>query len=87
MTDKSELQIAKEREAVDAMRNAKANMGAVLDRVGTLELALKAALDGLKRAKAYIAPTVYAYPVAGKVETVHTEIERCINAAQAKLDS
>ena len=41
METKSEEQLQKEREAVEAMRNAKSNMDKALDRIRTLESALK----------------------------------------------
>jgi hypothetical protein len=84
-TDKSEEQIAKEREAVEAMRNAKANMSAALDRISSLEGALKATIDNLGRARGYISPSVYTYPVSNSSLTVHAQINGWIAAAQAKL--
>jgi hypothetical protein len=83
--DKSEEQIAKEREAVEAMRNAKANMSAALDRIATLESALKLTIANLSQARTYISPSVYIYPIPGSNVTVHTQIDQWIAAAQAKL--
>ena len=84
MSEKSEEQVAKEREAVEAMRNAKANMTSALDRISTLESALRSAIDGLLRARGYVSPTVYTYP-SDKRETVHAELDRYIASARAKL--
>lgn len=61
MSEKTEEKIAKEREAVDAMRNAKANMTGALDRIATLEAALSRAIQSLSTAKRYIAPDLYPY--------------------------
>lgn len=60
--DKTDDQIARERASVDAMRNAKANMATVLDRVATLEQALKSASSTIGALKGYIAPGAYTYP-------------------------
>ena len=86
MSEKSEEQINREREAVEAMRNAKANMTAALDRIATLENALKETIANLGRAKGYISASVYSYPISNKgVETVHSQIDRWIAGANAKL--
>lgn len=83
---KSEEQIAKEREAVAAMKNAQANMGKALDRIATLEGALRGAIDALGRARGYISPAVYTYPNnASRDETCHAAIDRWIADARAKL--
>lgn len=82
--EKTDEQVAKEREAVEAMRNAKANMAASLDRITTLETALKTAIHNLGRARNYISPTVYTYP-SNKNETVHAEIDQWIASARAQL--
>jgi hypothetical protein len=84
-TDKSDEQIAKEREAVEAMRNAKANMAAALDRIATLEGALKATIDSLGRARSYVSPSVYTYPIGSANQTVHAQIDQWIASAQSKL--
>ena len=62
MMDKTDDQIARERASVEAMKNAKANMATVLDRVETLERALKAASTTMSTLKNYIAPGAYTYP-------------------------
>lgn len=64
--DKTDEQIAKERAAVDAMKNAKANMDAALQRIETLERALKSAGSSIVTLKSYIAPSAYQYPLNGK---------------------
>lgn len=64
-TEKTEEQIAKERAAVLAMKNAQANMGSALDRIATLEGALRSASSTISTLKAFIAPGTYAYPVSG----------------------
>jgi hypothetical protein len=72
MTDKTEEQIAKDKAAVDAMRNAKSNMDAALARISTLEEALSGAIGGLLEAKRYISPSAYVY---GGAKTAHHHIE------------
>lgn len=59
--EKTEEQIAKERAAVDAMRNAKASMTGALERIATLELALDSARRSIGLLKGYISPMVYQY--------------------------
>jgi len=61
--EKTEEQIAREREAVVAMKGAKSNMEAALGRINTLESALRSAKDSISLLKGFIAPQVYAYPV------------------------
>jgi hypothetical protein len=85
MSDKTEEQIAKERDAVEAMRNAKANMTAALDRISTLEFALRAAVAALSRCKGYVGASSYTYPASGDRVTCHVEIDRALAEAQAKL--
>jgi ABC-type transporter Mla subunit MlaD len=65
MTEKTEDQIARERASVEAMKNAKANMATVLDRVETLERALRHASGTIGTLKGFIAPSAYQYPVGG----------------------
>lgn len=60
MSDKTDDQIAKEKAAVEAMRNARSNMAAVLDRVSTLEKALRDAAGQLDEAAKQM-PNAYAY--------------------------
>lgn len=83
-TEKTEEQIAKERAAVEAMRSAKANMTAALDRISTLEFALKGAVSALSRCKSYVGASCYAYPT-GAAQTCHADIDKAIADAQAKL--
>lgn len=63
--EKTDDQIARERASVEAMKNAKANMATVLDRVETLERALKTASSTMSTLKGFIAPGAYTYPVSG----------------------
>lgn len=62
MENKTEEQIARERASVDAMKNAKANMASVLDRISTLERALSMASMRIGTLKSFIAPGAYVYP-------------------------
>lgn len=61
MTDQTEEQIAKNKAAVDAMRNAQKNMGSALNRIEDLERALKSASATISALKGYISPNVYQY--------------------------
>ena len=63
---KSDEQIERERAAVAAMSNAKANMTATLDRIQTLERALLNAKSSISSLKGYIAPNTYTYGSNGK---------------------
>lgn len=63
--EKTEDLIARERAAVEAMKNAKSNMATVLARVETLERALDCAKGTMSTLKGYIAPGAYTYPVGG----------------------
>lgn len=82
MSEKTEEQIAKEKAAVDAMRNARANMDAALCRIVTLEHALRAARDNLGRTKTFIGPGVYVYE--GR-QTVHAAIDEMVARASKAL--
>lgn len=61
MTDKTEEQIAREKAAIEAMKNAKANMAVALDRVATLERALDNAIAVLRWTKSHVGPSAYIY--------------------------
>lgn len=61
MTDKTDEQVAKEKAAVDAMRNARGNMATVLDRVGSLEGALRDAVTQLEAAAKHMPIDAYRY--------------------------
>ena len=83
MTDATEEKIARDKAAVDAMRNAKSNMDAALARINTLECALERARANLTRTKDYIGRGAYIYP--GNVSRpVHDAIdEMAADAAKA----
>lgn len=82
--DKTDEKIAQERAAVEAMRHAKSNMTATLDRIGTLERALRDAASTMSSLKSYIAPQAYVYPVSGNSRKC-TEIADDAMAAIAKV--
>ncbi len=63
--EKTEEQIAKERTAVLAMKNAQANMSAALDRISTLERALSSASHTMSQLKGFIAPHAYTAIISG----------------------
>lgn len=85
MSEKSEEQIANERAAVDAMRNAKANMTAALDRISTLEKALTSAQYSLSNIKQYIANGAYTYPSdSSRAKKCHDVVDDAV-AAIAKV--
>lgn len=84
MMEKTEEQIAKERAAVDAMRNAKANMEAGIARVSTLEFALRSLVAAHRGLKDYVGKGAYAYPSNSSNVTVHSRIdESCASAEKA----
>lgn len=78
MTDKTEEKIAQERAAVEAMRNAKSNMTAALERIATLEGALERAKGSLSRCKGYVGPNVYIWTDNNR-QTCHKEIEDAVS--------
>lgn len=82
--EKTDEQIERERAAVAAMSNAKANMTAALDRIQTLERALASAKSSISMLKTYIAPSVYTYPVSGQSKPCLTVADDAI-AAISKL--
>ena len=57
--EKSDDQIAREKEAVASMKGAQANMKAALDRIQTLESALAAAAYALRQMKHYTPTGLY----------------------------
>lgn len=75
MTEKTEEQIAKEKAAVEAMRNAKSNMDTALTRISDLERSLTYAADCLSKARAFISANVYLYPTNGQSLSVHSHID------------
>lgn len=77
-----EEKLAREKAAVDSMRNAKANMDQALDRIATLERALSALADRMARTKDYVGRSAYIY---GGHKTAHAEIDEAITAARAAL--
>lgn len=80
--NKTEEQIAKEKEAVVAMRNARDNMKAVLERVATLEVALAHAIEQLQRTKDWVPKSAYSY---NSNNTIHQTIDGYVIAAQTAL--
>lgn len=86
MTEKSEEQIAKEKEAIDRMRGAQAAMKAALDRIADLERALVAARDDLTRCKAYVGPSTYVWTNNDRI-TVPEQIDRYAAEATKALGS
>lgn len=85
MTDVSEEKIARDKAAVDAMRNAKSNMDAALTRISTLEAALGRARDDLTRTKSFIGTHVYTYGASGNQRTVHDYIDDMVSSATKAL--
>ena len=69
MTDKTEEQLARERAAVASMSSAKANMENALNRIQSLEAALRSASRSITTLKGFIAPQVYTYSVNGNSRT------------------
>ena len=61
MTDKTDEQLQKEREAIAAMHNAKSNMEKALARIQTLENALRKLGDLATEAHKHLPSTSYMY--------------------------
>ena len=80
MTDKTEEQVAKDRAAIEAMRNAKANMDTALSRIDSLERALDGARSNISRLKTYISPGVYTYPTGSANITCHVAADEMMAA-------
>lgn len=72
---KSDEQIAKEKAAIDAMKNAKANMDTALARIADLEYALGKAISEIKRFKGYVPASAYLY---GGQKTLHSEMDETV---------
>lgn len=85
MTDRTEEQIARDKAAVDAMKNAKSNMDSALSRIAALESALMAARDDLGRVKAFIGAGAYAYPDGNNRQSVHDYIGTMVARATKAL--
>ena len=82
MTEKTEEQIAKEREATEAMKNAKSNMDRVLARVETLTRVLQQAKNDLALVKDWVPQSAYGW----RSDTPrHTEINNMIANIQKVL--
>lgn len=84
MSEKTEEQIAKEVAAVASMKGAKSQMQAVLERVETLERALRSAQSSIGTLKGYIAPGAYTYPVSGTSRKC-TDVADAASAEIAKV--
>lgn len=61
MTEKSEEQVAKEKAAVDSLRNVRANMATAFERIETLERALRTAIDHMNEHLKWVSPSVYGF--------------------------
>lgn len=84
--EKNEEQIAAQKAAIEAMKNAKSNMGVALDRISQLERALADAISALRQAKEDISPKVYAYkPDNQSQRTVHERIDTQIASVSKVL--
>jgi multidrug resistance efflux pump len=77
MDEKSEEQIAKERAAVESMRNAKANMDAALSRISSLEGTLRSARSNIESFKRYVPSGVYPFK---SEKSVHNFMDEAIAA-------
>lgn len=84
MTDKTEEQIAREKAAVDAMKNAKSNMGTALERIATLESALAGAIAALSWTKKHVGQDSYIYATSPMVRA-HDFIDEKIAQARKAL--
>lgn len=73
MADITDEQIAKERAAVEAMKNARANMDASLNRIRTLEQKLQEALSSLRYYKTFVPAAAYSYEGKKKLHDIMDE--------------
>ncbi len=72
MTEKTEEKMEKERVAVASLVKAQANMKEVLERVSTLEHALRVARANISTLKGYIGENVYTYSSGEKPKACRT---------------
>lgn len=81
MTKKTEQQIERERNAVSAMMNAKANMTVTLDRITTLESQLRNAKYFITDMKNYTGAKVVRRAAGDRPEytLVHADIDEMLN--------
>ncbi len=82
MTDKTEVQIKAEMDAVKAMHNAKSNMNKALNRIKTLEDNLGYLINTARKMKDYVPKQAYMY---GGNESLHKIIDDAIADAQKVL--
>lgn len=74
--------------SIEAMKNAKATMQAVLDRNAALERGLRNSIDALASIKKYVAPGVYAYLINGNQQKLCIDVvDEHIAAATKVLNS
>jgi hypothetical protein len=85
MTDAHDEKVARDKAAVDAMRNAKSNMDAALARITTLEQALTYARDNLGRTKQYIGASNYVWSGSNERQSVHDAIDQMVSHATKAL--
>lgn len=81
MSDKTEEQIAAEKAAVAAMRNAKANMETAFDRIDTLTRALANAATFIESAKKYVPENAWRYRSEERLSTAFDEAAAAARAA------
>lgn len=82
--EKTDDQIAREREAVASMKGAQANMKASLDRILSLEYALSNAVSALRQMKHYTPTGLYISHGAGGA-TVGQYIDEALAKANKVL--
>lgn len=85
MSDIDEQRVAKDKAAIEAMKNAKANMGVAINRIETLESALRMARLRLKDTKEHIGRNSYAYTSSGPQKTVHDVIDEQLAAIDSVI--
>ena len=82
MSDKTQLELEAEKEAVKAMRNAHSNMVKVLKRVDSLEDALKTFCRRADLLKRYLSE---GYADKGSTVTIRQKFEQAIMQARLEL--
>lgn len=80
--EKTEEQIAKDKAAVEAMKNAKSNMDAALSRISTLEYELGVARGEMTKFKSFVPKDGYVY---GGQKSMHDVMDAAIARATKAL--
>lgn len=81
MTEKTEEQIAREKAATDSLRNAQSNIRHSLDRIDTLEQAIRVALNHMNQHVRFVGSEAYVYEGKKSHQQIVREHIAALNAA------